>query len=289
MQSPGLRRAPARCVVLVQAMKVRTTMRSILALVLILAGSSPGAAGTIGTDDRLPIAEYAKQHEMDILSARKLFGASGRIKCPSYAATAFLVHRSDIVMTARHVVVPGPNYADWKPPDHCAFEVSEDGVTSTWYDVDTTTIVYPMERLRSGSDRFDWIAMRLKEPIPDVVPYRLPALPAAVNDDITAITLSQDGLPFHAWNERIVEDCNVRGIVDLDEIPGSVLKIDCSATRGASGGALVRQGADGLELVGVLTATTNSCNEYSPLWCFSFAVGMSEDIKQAIRALVGEQ
>lgn len=265
-------------------------MRLIFAFIILAAASSAATAGTIGTDGRLAIADYAKQHGMDAAWARKLFGASGRIKCPSYASSAFLIHRSDIVLTARHVVIPASiKPADWTRPTRCSFELSSDGITSTWNDVDVKTIVYPEEKPGSSAARFDWIAMKLASPIPDVTPYELPGVPPAPDDDIISVTLRQDGLPYQDWNERIVESCRVRDLVDIDEIPGSGLKIDCSATKGASGGALVRQGAYGLEAVGVLTASTNSCAAYDALSCFSFAVGISEDMRRAIRSLAGEQ
>ncbi|OWK19630.1 hypothetical protein AJ88_40980 [Mesorhizobium amorphae CCBAU 01583] len=101
-------------------------------------------AGTIGADKRLAIADHAKQHKMDTLAARKLFGASGRIMCPFNAASAFLVYKSDIVLSARHVVLPEPSmksYAGASRPSHCSFELSTDGVKSTWYEVDVKTIV----------------------------------------------------------------------------------------------------------------------------------------------------
>jgi hypothetical protein len=266
-------------------------MRLISGLLILVGMSSPGQAGTIGADNRLAIADYAKQHGMDAVSARKLFGASGRIMCPSYAASAFLVHRGDIVMTARHVVIPasGANaYKDWKRPSHCRFEVSADGITSSWYDVDVKSIVFPTDPLRSPSDRFDWIAMKLTSPITGVQPYKLSGVPVKINDIVTSVTLRQDGLSHYSWNERIVATCRVKDIVDIDQISGSGLKIDCSATKGASGGAVVRAGANGLQLVGVLTATTRSCNQYKALSCFTFAVGISEDVKRAIRSLADE-
>lgn len=266
-------------------------MRLSLGLLILVVMSSQGTAGTIGTDNRMAIADYAKLHRMDAVSARKQFGASGRIMCPSYAASAFLVYRSDIVMTARHVVIPtsGANaYKDWKRPSHCRFELSADGVGSSWYDIDVTSIVYPLETSGSAIDRFDWIAMKLLRPIVGVQPYELSSGPSKSDDIVIAVTLRQEGLPHYDWNERIVEICRVRDIMDIDQVAGSGLQLDCSATKGASGGAVLEPTAEGMQLKGVLTATTHSCGEYRPLSCFSFAVGISEDIKRVIRSLAGE-
>jgi Trypsin-like peptidase domain len=261
-------------------------------LIALLAISSQAMAGTIGADQRLAIADYARRHNMDVASARKLFGASGRIMCPFNAASAFLVHRSDIVLTARHAVIPEPSmhsYAGYARPSRCAFELSSDGITSTWYEVNVEAIVYQEGKQRSTTDRFDWIALKLVDPIPGVTPYMLPRELPAAREKVTLVTLRQEGFPREDWNERIVEDCSVRNIANIDGVPGSGLKTDCSATRGASGGALVRQGADGLEVIGVHSSVTGSCRKYSSRSCYSFAVGISEDVSKAIRVLAGEQ
>lgn len=264
-----------------------------LTLVLaILLSVIPGAmAGKIGKDKRLPIAAYAKQHKLDVADARKQFGASGRIMCPFNAASAFVVFRNDIVMTARHVAFGDASfnsYAGPGRPRHCSFEVSEDGITSTWHEVAIETLIAPEEKQRSFADRFDWVIMKLEKPIPGVAPYALPGERLTAGDAIL-VTVRQEGFPHEDWNERIVEDCAVRKLVDIDGIADSGLKTDCSATNGASGGALLKQGANGLEVIGVMSSVTNSCKKFNSKSCYSFAVGLSEDIRKAIRALAGEQ
>ncbi|MDX8502059.1 trypsin-like serine protease [Mesorhizobium sp. VK4C] len=265
--------------------------RIALVFYILVAASSMAMAGTVGADKRLAIADYAKQHKIDEPAARKLFGASGRIMCPFNAASAFLVYKSDIVLSARHVVLPEPSmksYAGASRPSRCAFELSSDGEKSTWYEVDVKTIIYPENKERSFTDRFDWIVMKLTKPIPDVTPYALTDTALAADDDVTMVTLRQDDFPHDGWNERIVEDCKIRKVIDIDAIAGSGLKLYCSAAPGASGGALVRQGPKGIEAVGIQSSITRSCKKFNARSCYSFAVGLSEDVRKAIRQLAGE-
>jgi hypothetical protein len=266
-------------------------MRIILGLVILFGLASHAMTGTVGTERRLAIADYAKQQNMDKAAARNLFAASGRIMCPFNAASAFLVYRNDIILTARHVIIPEASmnsYAGYGRPSHCAFEVSTDGIRSTWYEVDVKTIFWPEGKQRSFTDRFDWIVMKLMTPIPNITPYQISdGLPTA-NDDVALVTLRQEGFPHEDWNERIVGSCKVRKVVDIDGVTGSGLKTDCSATSGASGGALVRKSASGLEVIGVQSSVTRSCKKFSARSCYSFAVGISDEVKRAIRSLAGE-
>jgi hypothetical protein len=266
-------------------------VRRLIAFFMLGVVTWQAAAGTIGADQRLAIANYASENGLDAASARKLFGASGRIMCPFNAANAFLIHRRDIVLTARRVVLLDPNrhaFSGVGRPSHCAFEVSADGVKSTWHEVDVETVIWlPIEQ-RSFTDRFDWIVMKLENPIPDVVPYALPNRLPEAGDDVTLVTLRQDDIPHDDWNERILEDCNIRDVVDIDGVPGSGLKTDCSAAPNASGGALVRKSWNGPEVVGVQSSSTRACRKYDERSCNSFAVGLHEDIRQAILSLADE-
>lgn len=265
-------------------------MRILLAL-LFMAASSIAGAGPIGTDKRLTISDYAKAHSTDPLALRKTFAASGRIMCPFNAASAFLVYRNDIVLTARHVVMPEPSmnpYAGYSLPSRCGFEVSTDGVTSTWYEADVKTIIHSQKKQRSSTDRFDWIVMKLVKPVPDIVPYGLAEAAPTKSEDVTMITVRQEDFQVD-WNERIVEDCKIKKLVDIDAIAGSGLKLDCSAARGASGGVVARQGPKGLEAVGIQSSFSGgACPKFNASTCYSFAVGISEDVKKAIRTLAGE-
>jgi hypothetical protein len=262
----------------------------VLALLFAVASSTAGA-GTIGSDSRLAIADYAKAHNTEELAARKLFAASGRIMCPFNAASAFLVYRNDIVLTARHVVMPEPSmnfYAFNSRPGSCSFEVSTDGVTSTWYEADMKAVIYPESKQRSFTDRFDWIVMKLVKPIPDIVPYGLADAAPTTDEDVTMVTLRQEDFQVD-WNERVVEDCKIKKVIDIDAIADSGLKLDCSADHGSSGGVVARRGPQGLEAVGIQSSMSiGACPKFNATTCYSFAVGISEDVKKAIRTLAGE-
>ena len=249
----------------------------------------PATAGVIGSDDRLPIADYAAQHAMETSAARQRFGASGRIMCPFGEASAFLVERNDIVVTARHVLFPEKQmhpYAGRMSIHRCGFELS-DGATSVWYAVDVGSFTFLDEKQRSVQDRFDWVVMKLETRAEHVTPYRLPDRPPAVGDDIQMVTIRQDGLAHQDWNERLIANCSIRGIEAIDGKTGSGIRSDCSASFGASGAALLRDGAEGLEVVGIASSATPSCPRFDLRSCFSFAVGMYDDVRKAVRSLAG--
>lgn len=222
-----------------------------------------------------------------------MFAASGRITCDfGPFASAFLVYRNNIVVTARHVLYREPShrpYTDYESALHrCGFEIT-DGKTSTWYDIDVDTIIRLPDNERSRKDRFDWAVMRLFKPIIGVTPYRLPIGPVRVGDAVTAVTIRQDGFPKQDWNERILADCKIQKTLEIDSISAAGEQIDCSSNGGASGGALLRPTADGYEAIGIISSTTTgSCPRFDPLRCETFAVGLTGPVIDAIKFLDSE-
>jgi Trypsin-like peptidase domain len=268
---------------IVNALTISILALSISALSVIYPGSVD--AGVVGKENREAIKDYAARRNLDLLQLRNRFMASGRIMCPFGAASAFLVHHNDVVMTARHNLFPEKQmnaYAGKGAINRCGFEIT-DGEKSTWHKVDVRSFVFPDDKQRSTTDRFDWIIMKLEQPLRDVVPYRLPTRPVARGLPIVAVSIRQEGFPKHDWNERIVTECTIKDIDAIDGLALSGLRTDCSATLGASGGALLREGENGLEVVGVQSSSPNErCGGYNSKSCYSFAVGMSEAVKAAI-------
>ncbi len=245
------------------------------------------AAGTIGPDNRLAMSDYARRHDQDLATVRQEFGASGRIMCPFGEASAFLIDRGDIVVTARHVLYPEKemhSYAGRMSILRCGFELT-DGEHSTWYKVDVKSFTYPDDKQRSVTDRFDWVVMKLAAPIAGVIPYRLPEPLPKVGDMVDLVTIRQDGFPKDGWNERLIAECRIGATEAIDGRPASGLKTDCSATIGSSGGALVRQGSKGLEAIGVHSSVTANCGRFDESSCYSFDVGIGSELKAAIGQL----
>ena len=258
-------------------------------LVLIL-GSSNAKAGAIGGDNRHPIDEYATSHSMSPDEARKKFGATGRIMCPFGEASAFLIFKSNIVVTARHVLFPEASmggYAGRMSISRCGFEVS-DGKGSKWHKVDVRSFLYPDAKQRSLTDRFDWVVMRLSEPVTEFEPYHMPSKPVSAGDKITMATIRQDNFLPDDWNERILTDCRIRAIDNIDGVAASGIRTDCSSGHGASGGALLRQGPEGLEAVGIMSSMSGSCTKFNRTRCYTFAVGFEPELVAAVHKLAGE-
>ena len=248
----------------------------------------PTLAGVIGVEDRQAIGDYARDHHMDVDQARQTFAASGRIMCDFSSASAFLIYRNDIVVTARHVLFNEPDqgsYAGSTGVHRCGFEVS-DGKTSTWHKIDIQTITYLPDKQRNHTDRFDWVVMRLFGPVDGITPYQLPSASAKAGEAVTAATIRQNGFPKQDWNERVLADCAVRATPTIDAIPAAGVKIDCSLSPGASGGAVLRKTADGYEAIGIVSSgTLADCSSFDASRCYSFAVGLTGPVIDAIKSL----
>lgn len=258
--------------------------------VVLILGTSHAKAGAVGIDNRRPIDQYATSHSMSPDEARKKFGATGRIMCPFGEASAFLIFKSNIVVTARHVLFPEASmggYAGRMSILRCGFEVS-DGKGSKWHKVDVQSFVYPDAKQRSLTDRFDWVVMRLSEPVTEFEPYHMPSKPVSAGDKIILATIRQDNFIPDDWNERILGDCRIRAIDNIDGIAASGIRTDCSSGHGASGGALLRQGPQGLEAVGVMSSMSASCSKFIRTRCYSFAVGFEPELIEAVHKLAGE-
>lgn len=264
----------------------------VLAAVLCLFTQASSAfGGAIAKDTRMSFASYGILHKLSENSVRQAYGASGRIMCPFNEASAFLIHRSDIVVTARHVIYPEKvmnSYAGRMAINRCGFEVS-DGKDSVWYSVDIKSFRKSEAEQRSTTDRFDWIVMKLATPVVGFQPYRLPSKHPAIGEKIKTVSIRQDGFRPDGWHDRIIADCSIRALDAIDKKPASGLRTDCSWARGASGGALLRETENGPEALGIMSSTTSlSCERYDRTRCFSFAVGFTSEIIEAIRELAEE-
>lgn len=262
----------------------------ILPLLLAALYSSSAHAGRIGSENRQPIDQYAASHKMSPEEARRTFGASGRIMCPFGEASAFLLFKPNVVVTARHVLFPEKSmtgYAGRPQILRCGFEVS-DGKTSTWHKVDVSSFIYPDGRQRSPSDRFDWVVMRLSEPVTEFEPYRLPANKVRVGDSVIDATIRQANFLPDDWNERIITPCKIRAIDNIDHIAASGLRTDCSSNIGASGSPILREGPQGMEAVGIMSSSSETCPKFNRRNCYSFAVGLEPELLEAVHRIAGE-
>lgn len=259
-------------------------------LIALIFSVSYARAGTIGADNRRAIDNYAASHGMSSDEARKKFGASGRIMCPFNEASAFLLYKSNIVVTARHALYPKNSmikYAGAMSIMRCAFEVS-DGKGSTWHKVDVESFVHPSESRASWDDPFDWVVMRLSEPVTEFEPYHLPSKPVSVGDKITTASIRQANFLPDDWNERVLGDCRIRSVENTDGVTAGGIRTDCSADIGSSGSPLLREGTDGLEVVGITTSGTGSCRKFNRTRCYTFAVGLEPELIEAVHKLAGK-
>lgn len=114
-------------------LKARELLFSLLTLAAIFIPLETVVAAVVGADNRRSIEKYAQIHGADVEELRKLYGATGRIMCPFGEARAFLVHKANFVVTARHNLFAEKEMKGYsaKPSIlRCGFEVTN-GKTST--------------------------------------------------------------------------------------------------------------------------------------------------------------
>jgi V8-like Glu-specific endopeptidase len=248
--------------------------------------STSALAGIIGDDDRLAIADYAKKVGMTETEARSKFAASGRVMCPFNEGSAFLVGSNDTIVTARHNIFREARMAAGNVKlGNCAFEVSLGG-SSTWYEVDTRSIEFSTKEQRTIADRFDWIALKLKNPVIGVTPFKIPSSRVTANTPITIVSIRQEGFPHDDWNERVVSTCAIREVWNIDNVPASGLETDCDLTVKSSGSPLLRETSEGLEVVGIQSSgVIKPCRKFKSTKCSNWAVGFTDEIAKAAEKL----
>ncbi|WFU12193.1 trypsin-like serine protease (plasmid) [Rhizobium sp. CB3090] len=163
-----------------------------------------------------------------------------------------------------------------------------DGKGSAWHKVDVQSFVHPDESPESWDDPFDWVVMRLSEPVTEFEPYLLPSRPVSVGDKITTASIRQGDFLPDDWNERVLGDCRVRSVENTDGIIASGLRTDCSADKGSSGSPLLREGPGGLEAIGITTSGTSSCRKFSRTRCYPFAADLGPELIKAVHKLAGD-
>jgi Trypsin-like peptidase domain len=264
----------------------------VCALALVALGSASGRTAVIGLDDRRTFPQYVVEHSLDADQAWHTFAPSGRLICNLNVASAFLVYRSNIIVTARHVLYPEldqKSYAGRMRIHKCGLEIT-DGKNSVWHYVDLSTITYLSDPQRSHTDRFDWLVMRLPTPIEGLTPYELPSDKPKVGEPVTAVTSNQLDFPPNGVTEHVIADCHVQDVVSIDGIDGAGLKTDCSANGGASGGAVIRKSGTGYEAIGLISSNTSyPCPSFQAYGCFSFAVGITGPVVNAIKRLASPE
>src|SRR5262249_31870800 len=177
------------------------------------------------------------------------FGATGLVRCGNMLGTAQLVLRRDLIVTAAHVLI-GP-----RSSGDCVFVP---GLGSGHpIPIETSTIRSGSHAPMSQAATRDWAVARLAAPVSAASPYGL-----GVPGRLGAVTLAGagNGSPARFGTEA----CAIRKILQTSADGIRELAIDCSASPGSSGAALLDQrgGIAGI-YVGFRSTDPNQSQPYS--------------------------
>lgn len=227
-------------------------------------------------DRRLDPTEHARREGANSSAARARFGATGIVRCGGAIGTAQLVLRSDVIITAGHVLI-GP---DGSPRGACTFQPS--------VDIGASPILIDMQLLKAGSTKplsevatRDWAVARLSAPVAGVTPYGL-AAPAADPDSVFLYAAGNGGA-----DRMGIEHCRARPLVATSSEGIREIAIDCSTGPGASGAALLDAGRRIVAIyVGYRSTNPEQVLPFSARH-YNFAISVDGSFRRALLAAAG--
>jgi hypothetical protein len=222
---------------------------------------SPGAAGQPGAGAAFPQSGGG-------------FGASGIVRCGGAIGTAQLILRTDLIVTAAHVL-RGPQ----GPRGACVFEPAAGSAVA----IDARSIRTGSAQPLSQPAARDWGVARLAAPIAGARPYGLtapPSVPAAV-----VLYASGHGRANGLGASR----CRARHVIGTSAEGVREIAIDCNAAPGASGAALLDAGLRAWAIyVGYRSANPDQAQPFSRTH-YNFAITIEGPFRGALLAAAGRR
>jgi Trypsin-like peptidase domain len=220
-------------------------------------------AMVIDDADRRTEEQYAVEHSITSDEISRKFGGVGTLNCGQpLSASAFLVYKSNVIVSAAHVFVKNYNQSVngkdchfWPFP--CHFTAKIFGKT-----FETSVMQAPVTGA-CGQDRNvlaedDWAVARLSPPMPSrVEPFTIDeGDPVHVGERVIAVNGSN--LDFFSRSRKTgyrvplksIGDCNVRKIDGAASDP-IYFHTDCDVSEGSSGSAVVRLRDGHYEVIGI--------------------------------------
>jgi hypothetical protein len=261
--------------------------QSRLTLVFALVVASSAAASANGSCPRLDVGRIVdpfvpmvsmqgdRRQGADSSALGVRFGATGIVRCGGATGTAQLVMRSDVIITAAHVLI-GPGGS---PRASCTFRSNAAA---------GSPVSIEMASLKSGSTNplseaaiRDWAVARLSAPVAGATPYGL----AAPGANPASVFLSAAG--NGAADRMGIERCSARPLTATASDGIREIAIDCSTGPGASGGALLDAGRRVVAIyVGYRSTNPEQTLPFSTRH-YNFAISVDGSFRRALLAAAG--
>ncbi|HVV93818.1 MAG TPA: hypothetical protein VHD15_10395 [Hyphomicrobiales bacterium] len=247
-------------------------------------GTVAAQAVTFTSDARLTLDEFARAHGENPARLEARYAATGMIRCNGVYSTGQLTLRDDIVTTAAHAFYD-PAGRPRGDLSACTFMVEVGGLRRT-VPLDASTLVVGTTDPYPLPPSLDWAVVRLAQPIAGVHPYTI-ANGGSDGEGVALLAHRHRGWVHDG--RRAIEDCRIRSEAAKPVgLAPREIDIDCSAGDGASGSAILEQGAD-TRMVGIYVGWRSSHPEttgpYGPDHV-NFGIAVEGHFRDAVLAAV---
>ena len=239
-------------------------------------------------DNRMTVAEYAKENHIDPTEVGAAYEATGLLTCDKYAVTANIVGDSHVLVTAGHAFFNED--CSERKVSQCFFSLKF-GDTKK-YLVDSTSLISGLCRkdvpnsspVKPNTDLHeDWASIRLKESAP-VKPYSFPAADLKITPNTPVRMVSAMQGNFRVKRVKTVQECMIR---DMERNIFVSLETDCNEGPFASGAAQFALDSDplGRNLIAINLGDQVNLKEgsgYNPDFLYAKSIAISGEFREAI-------
>lgn len=257
----------------------------LLALACLVAFTRGAAGAIIDREKRMSWEDYAKSIGKTTEEVYKKFSATGLIICGHEGATANVVLRNDVVLTVAHMFYDEKCQPIIDDFSKCYFRTRPlPGQKAKYIDLDVNSMIFGEKCSLNAS--FDWVALKLKQPVPDVKPYRIGRkCMLTENMKVFNIAYYHSGFGDPKDPPPAVQVCNVTTRGFTGRVTGGFLS-DCNSAKGASGSAITCGDESDLYITGMLSMGNDPSYDYKPYDEFKNATIITDVSGDSVRAVV---
>ena len=189
-----------------------------------------------GHDARRPPQRFAAEHGLDPATVARDHAASGLIQCGNAHGAGQLTLADDVVTTAAHVFYDENGFPRART---CSFDLSIDG-DEVHVPIDVAGVVAGSTKPYDVDPAHDWAVARLAHPVAGIKPY---GIATDVHADQTTTFVARGHIDWGEAKQLSMQQCTLHDRISTSEEGTREFSFDCDTGDGASGGALMFDGA----------------------------------------------
>ena len=189
-----------------------------------------------GRDARRPPELFAAEHGLDPVAVARSHAASGLIQCGDAHGAGQITLADDVVTTAAHVFYDENGFPRART---CSFDLTVDG-GEVHVPIEVADIVAGSTRPYDVDPAHDWAVARLAHPVAGVKPY---GIATDVHENEAMTFVARGHIDWGGAKQLSMQDCTLHDHISNGEEGTREFSFDCDTGDGASGGALMFDGA----------------------------------------------